>query len=84
MQPFVPSSQKLCKVCKATYDPNLNSPRSCCFHKGRWMGAENSKHMGTRSGGKDKGLSLFWDCCDQIDFNGIGCQLGYHTSYDES
>jgi hypothetical protein len=50
---------------------------------GRWIGAENSKHAGTRSGGEDKGLSLFWDCCDELDPNGPGCAYGFHKSYDE-
>ena len=82
MKPIVPI-QKLCKICKITYESNNNFPNSCRFHKGKWMGAENSKHMGTRSGGHNKGLSLFWDCCDQEEFHGIGCQFGYHKSYDE-
>jgi hypothetical protein len=53
------------------------------FHEGRWMGAENSKHMGTRSGGRDSGLSLFWDCCDEETPNGPGCRLARHKSYDD-
>lgn len=47
------------------------------------MGAENSKHYGTKSGDKDKGLSLFWDCCDQTKESGRGCCRGPHISYDE-
>lgn len=78
-----PLNLKVCKICKASFDPAKNSEKSCRFHSGRWMGAENSKHLGTRSGGKNVGLSLFWDCCDQEKYDGLGCQFGKHLSYDD-
>eukprot|EP01035_Chromulina_nebulosa_P018368 gene18368-24065_t len=33
-----------------------------------------SKHLGTRGGGDYKGLTLFWDCCNEENINGIGCK----------
>jgi hypothetical protein len=74
---------KVCKVCKNLFDPLENTIASCRYHKGRWMGAENSKHMGTRSGGMNVGLSQFWDCCDEECENGPGCALSWHKSYDD-
>eukprot|EP01038_Epipyxis_sp_PR26KG_P006265 gene6265-8629_t len=74
---------KICRICKKRYNPNKNYDNSCKYHKGRWMGAENSKHLGTRSGGKNTGLSLFWDCCDENNFNGIPCASSKHISYDD-
>ena len=44
---------------------------------------ESSKHSGTRSGGLDKGLLIFWDCCNEIDPAAKGCHTYYHTSYDD-
>jgi len=72
----------VCKVCKKAFNPLENSQNSCQYHKGRWMGAENSKHMGTRSGGQHLGLSLFWDCCEEERRDGPGCCRGMHMSYD--
>lgn len=73
--------RRLCRVCKLQFtEANRNY---CRFHSGRWMGAENSKHYGSRSGGKDTGLSLFWDCCDAEDEKSPGCCVGYHMAYGE-
>lgn len=74
---------KVCKVCKKQYEKSNNSPTACVYHKGKWMGAENSKHMGTRSGGDNVGLSLFWDCCESEDIKGEGCARGFHKSYSD-
>ncbi|CAM9668038.1 unnamed protein product [Chrysoparadoxa australica] len=74
---------KTCRICKRSYQESSNGPDACHFHKGRWMGAENSKHMGLRSGGKNAmGVSYFWDCCDGTDPNSPGCMKGFHQSYD--
>ena len=75
--------RKVCRICKTEYNPLESNVNSCRFHKGRWMGAENSKHMGTRSGGSNVGLSLFWDCCDEESETGPGCCCGPHKSYDD-
>jgi hypothetical protein len=72
---------KLCRVCKQRY--SIDVINNCRYHSGRWMGAENSKHYGTRSGGKDTGLSLFWDCCDAETPDAVGCCTGKHIGYDE-
>lgn len=75
---------RVCRVCKKQYNQQLESnDTSCRYHKGRWLGAENSKHMGTRSGGRHIGLSLFWDCCDEECESGPGCCFGPHKSYDD-
>ena len=74
---------KVCRVCKKQYNVLESNENYCRYHKGRWLGAENSKHMGTRSGGKHVGLSLFWDCCDEECESGPGCCLGPHKSYDD-
>lgn len=76
------SSPSLCRICKKQFDPLDNGPASCNYHKGRFSGAENSKHMGTKSGGKFTGLSTFWDCCDLETYEGKGCMFGKHISYD--
>lgn len=73
----------LCRRCKRRFEIEKNSPTSCTYHKGRFIGAENSKHYGTKSGGDDQGLSIFWDCCDQTTRDGPGCITGKHLSYDE-
>jgi hypothetical protein len=73
--------ERLCRICKKVY--SMNSPLACVYHPGRWIGAEMSKHYGTRSGGYNKGLSLFWDCCDSEDVSCQGCKRGYHMSYDD-
>ena len=73
----------ICRRCKQRFEIENNTPSSCTYHKGRFIGAENSKHFGTRSGGKDQGLSIFWDCCDQTTRDGSGCTTGRHLSYDE-
>lgn len=77
------SIRKVCKVCKQNFLENQNSQTSCKFHAGRWMGAENSKHLGTKSGGANTGLSLFWDCCQEESSSGQGCVSGRHKTYDE-
>jgi hypothetical protein len=75
--------KKTCKYCKSSYDINTNTITSCKIHKGKYIGAEASKHSGTRSGGNEKGLLIFWDCCDQLSPNAIGCHSYYHISYDD-
>ena len=58
--------KRTCKVCKSSFAPEENFDTSCRFHRGRWIGAENSKHLGKRSGSKENiGISFFWDCCDE-------------------
>lgn len=47
------------------------------------LGAENSKHLGKRSG-VYCGVSYFWDCCDCEDPKDKGCTKGRHISYDDS
>lgn len=74
---------KVCRRCKKLFDPLQLETDLCRYHKGKWMGAENSKHMGTRSGGSNTGLSLFWDCCDEESETGPGCFTGRHISYDD-
>ena len=83
-------SKRICRVCKQSYVINEISTQSktinekpCIYHSGRWIGAELSKHYGTRSGGELKGLSLFWDCCDSENPLDPGCRRGVHKSYDD-
>lgn len=75
--------QKVCRICKQEYNPLNNTFNSCIFHKGRYLGAENSKHYGTKSGGKNLGISFFWDCCDEESYDGGGCCRSKHKSYNE-
>ncbi|CAM9590903.1 unnamed protein product, partial [Discosporangium mesarthrocarpum] len=70
-------------VCKSSYSEEENSSSACRFHRGRWMGAERSKHYGTRSGGSLAGLDLFWDCCGATSPDSPGCITARHVSYDE-
>ena len=73
---------KLCKTCKTMF--RVEDPKDICnYHKGKWMGAEKSKHYGTRSGAENIGLSLFWDCCSAENLNDPGCCQGKHVSYDD-
>lgn len=81
--PSSSSSSSLCRRCKQAFNPLENTAVSCRYHRGRWIGAELSKHLGTRSGGPDQGLALFWDCCDEESFDGPGCMRGKHISYDQ-
>ena len=74
---------KTCKNCRSTYISTDNNILSCRVHKGRFIGAEASKHSGTRSGGDNKGLLVFWDCCDAYDPLAPGCCSYYHVSYDD-
>ena len=76
------SRTSVCKRCFKSFNPYENSITSCNFHRGRFIGAENSKHMGTKSGGSNTGLSTFWDCCNLESFDGEGCMRGKHISYD--
>ena len=78
---FVPISYT-CRVCKEKFNEG-NRKNSCRYHRGRFIGAEMSKHLGSRSGGLNKGLVTFWDCCDGENESAIGCFLGDHISYDE-
>ena len=74
---------RVCRRCKLQYNEAENMDKGACrFHSGRWLGAENSKHVGGRSG-VVTGLSLFWDCCDAEDIDGVGCMTGVHVSYDD-
>jgi len=74
---------RVCRRCKLQYNEAENTDkRACRYHTGRWLGAENSKHVGGRSG-VVTGLSLFWDCCDSEDVHGVGCASGLHLSYDD-
>ena len=73
---------KTCRRCKLPFTDADNTRTSCKYHKGRWLGAENSKHLGGQSG-IVTGLSFFWDCCDQEHIDGIGCMNGVHISYDD-
>ena len=91
--PLKTSFTKLCKTCKKRFDPtDNNSVNSCIYHVGRWMGAENSKHFGIKSGAVEckslsdditLGYSYFWDCCKAEDVNDPGCRKGRHISYDD-
>ena len=75
---------KLCRRCKLQFDPASNGPQACTYHRGRWIGAEISKHLGGRSGSEgNTGLSVFWDCCDAETYDARGCMTGRHLSYDE-
>ena len=75
---------KVCRRCKQSFDPQTNNPRACQFHKGRWIGAEVSKHLGGRSGSDGHtGLTVFWDCCDAETYESPGCMTGRHLSFDE-
>ena len=76
--------KRLCKTCKILYSPNENNIQACQYHNGRYIGAEMSKHYGTKSGGICTGLSLSWDCCDAEDYNASGCKRGLHVSYDDN
>lgn len=71
-----------CRVCKEKFNEE-NRKNSCRYHRGRFIGAEMSKHLGSRSGGLNKGLVTFWDCCDGDTESAVGCFLGDHISYDE-
>lgn len=71
---------KICKLCKQSY--TASNLTNCQYHAGRYIGAENSKHYGTKSG-LMSGLSLFWDCCDGERFDSPGCSRGKHQSYDD-
>lgn len=74
---------QVCRICKVEYNPSENKLfPSCRYHSGKWLGAELSKHYGTKSGDINKGLALFWDCCDAEDINDKGCKIGFHMSYD--
>ena len=73
---------RLCRVCRQQF--TVSTVDSCRYHSGRWMGAENSKHHGSRSGGKDTGLSLFWDCCEGTGPDAPGCCIGRHRSYEDA
>ncbi len=75
---------RVCRVCKQSYEAGSNGPRSCRFHRGRWVGAEVSKHLGSRSGDQraGTGLAVFWDCCEEESLDGPGCMVGFHRSYD--
>ena len=73
---------RLCRVCRQPF--TAATVDSCRFHSGRWMGAENSKHHGSRSGGRDTGLSLFWDCCEGAGPDAPGCCTGRHRSYEDA
>ena len=73
------SRTAVCRRCRKTFEVDKNTPKSCNYHKGRFLGAENSKHTGT----KMQGMSYFWDCCDLEIFEGKGCMTGLHVSYDE-
>lgn len=53
------------------------------YHPGDWLGAENSKFVGTRSGGPNTGLSLFYDCCGADRYDAPGCAFTRHKTYDE-
>ena len=77
-----PAILKTCRRCKLPFADADNTKTSCKYHKGRWLGAENSKHLGGQSG-VVTGLSFFWDCCDQEHIDGIGCMKGLHISYDD-
>ena len=79
----IEKSSKICKICKKKYFDIENTSISCTFHSGRYIGAELSKHCGTKSGGTNKGLNLSWDCCDQGDPTATGCVKGRHVSYDD-
>eukprot|EP00966_Prymnesium_polylepis_P179679 4160138-Prymnesium_polylepis.1 len=72
-----------CRVCKQSFRASENHDRACCFHPaGRMMGAENTKHSGTRVGVKP-GLTVFWDCCASEDPDNPGCCFGRHMTYDD-
>ena len=39
----------LCRNCKQYYNNNENTKTSCKIHKGKYIGAEASKHAGNNS-----------------------------------
>ena len=82
--PSYENKSKVCRVCKTIYYiTDSTKTKNCYYHTGRWMGAEKSKHYGTRSGGQNIGLSLFWDCCEAESPDDKGCCTGYHKSFDD-
>lgn len=82
---IVPNSDKLSEILSTSeiLAASLREMNTCRYHKGRWIGAEMSKHYGVQSGGNMTGLALFWDCCDAEDIGSPGCVLGVHKSYDD-
>ncbi len=72
----------ICRICKNRFNEE-NRKSNCRYHRGRFIGAEMSKHLGSRSGGSNKGLVTFWDCCDGEEESSAGCVFGDHISYDE-
>jgi len=73
---------RTCRRCHQQFDPAVNRPESCRYHPGPWTGAEASKFYGTQSGGPHTGLVRFWECCDGVSPESLGCTQGPHVSYD--
>ena len=73
---------RVCRSCKLAFNP-LDPSDRCRFHRGRFIGAERSKHYGTGPSPEMRGLSIFWDCCEAETADAPGCSFGKHISYDD-
>jgi murein DD-endopeptidase MepM/ murein hydrolase activator NlpD len=73
---------RTCRVCQQGFRPRDNHAAACHFHPGPWLGVENAKLHGTRSGGEHTGVSHFWDCCGAEEQSCSGCCRARHQTYD--
>ncbi|EWM25177.1 hypothetical protein Naga_100801g1 [Nannochloropsis gaditana] len=74
---------RTCRLCLRPYLPSRNHDTACRYHPSAYIGNERSKFCGTRSGGNERGLARFWDCCGEESVTAPGCQPCPHESYDE-
>ena len=74
----IKSTLKVCKNCKKTYDPKLNTDTSCVYHPGHYSGRLNRINDVDTSD-----LEYFHSCCGEYDKTDPGCVQSKHVSYDE-
>mmetsp|Transcript_14456 Transcript_14456/g.38676 ORF Transcript_14456/g.38676 Transcript_14456/m.38676 type:complete len:167 (+) Transcript_14456:938-1438(+) len=74
--------KRTCRRCLRSFlDPTERA--SCFYHSGDFLGAENSKFLGFKSGSRQSGTTYFYDCCGATDASAAGCTRGAHITFDE-
>ncbi|XP_024526778.1 uncharacterized protein LOC9634368 [Selaginella moellendorffii] len=76
---------KVCKRCKTTFDPALNTSASCRFHSAMFVCRRHDDQKRYYELGPDDPPydAKFYDCCGAEDPQAPGCKTLPHISYDD-
>ncbi|XP_066368520.1 uncharacterized protein [Miscanthus floridulus] len=80
------AKDKLCRRCKTSYDPSVNTRLSCRFHPSFFVCRrhDDQKRYYELRDGDPPYAAKFYDCCGAEDPDAPGCTTDLHRSYDDA